>query len=98
MTKHPPNQDDGNKKQTNAGATWKSKIPGCFAHQAAPFGRYPLDEERAREMLITVIEEKATTEDIINEAVRYLQEKGVSEEKIKEQEALIRKKISTLVF
>jgi len=69
---------------------WKQMMKGCFGIEDRIFGGHPCDEKRAREMLKAAIDAKATMEEIVSEAVRFLEEAGSPKEHIQKQVAKIR--------
>lgn len=69
---------------------WQQQIPGCFGAQDAIWGSHPLDQQRARNMLKAAIDAGATMDEIVAEAVQYLQGRGAQAQHIQDQEKLIR--------
>jgi len=74
--------------------TWQDQIPNCFGCDDLKFAGQPKDEERAREMLKSAIDRRATMEDIIAEATRFLKSKNARIRHIQREI----KKIKTLDF
>ena len=64
---------------------WKFRIPGCFAGMTSPFGVHPKDEQRAEKMFHLAMRVGATTEQIVQEATRWLKSQGVTNEGIARQ-------------
>lgn len=74
--------------------SWKKKIPGCFGAADRVFAGHVLDKERARKMLEDAAASGASIDDVAQEADRFLDGEGCSQQHRSEQEQRVRDPIS----
>lgn len=69
---------------------WKTLLPGAFAFETAPFAVHPLDNRRAMSMFHTALRAGDDEVEIVEEARRYLLQKGCTGDHIADQVERIR--------